>query len=54
MPFGVLHEAVFPAPDCPARGYRVKGVPTGRPFGQTLDPAPTRTDLGACGEDEQD
>jgi hypothetical protein len=37
--------AVFLAPDCPARGHRVKGAPPGRRFAQTLDPASTRKDL---------
>jgi hypothetical protein len=32
--------AVFLAPDCPARGHRVKGGPTGRRFAQTLTRRP--------------
>jgi hypothetical protein len=35
---------------CPARGHRVKGGPTGRRFVQTLDPAPARLDSAPAGK----
>jgi len=44
----MLHEAVFLAPNCPARGCRVKGGSADRRFAQTLDPSATHKDSAAA------
>jgi hypothetical protein len=46
----VLRGPSSSASQCPARDCRVKGGPPGRRFAQTLDPAATPGDWGACEE----
>ena len=50
---GTLHSRLL-APDCPARGHRVKGGPMGRRCAQTLDPAATHQLFGAYEKDGQE